>query len=301
MSRGRIRIKFGGEQLTFVEVAQRTGLSPSRVSTLHYQGREIAKCSRFGPKRVEFRGQMLTAQEIAPLVGLSAKTVRDRICNGKSVEPIRRSSKTYEFRGEMLTATEIGRALGKGPAFVHYRLDHGLPLDGPAKCGRKRKDPLLESGERKISTGAGENGLYWEDDLDARVWHLHCGGDDFGECTLEEIAELWDVTRERIRQIEMIARGKIKRAAELGNKDALELLELLRERAEQRSQRGPSAWEQAALNAPGPINLALWEKTHSMSDLAKRSGRESDVDMAAVESAKRGNAAAVKTRRRVSA
>jgi hypothetical protein len=292
----RIRIPFEGEMLTFVEVAARVGLSPSRVATLHYQGRAIAKSSRMQRRRVEFDGKMLTAAEIAPLVGLKASTVRHRISAGLPLGPIKREYDTFEFRGEQRTVREIASALGRTPAFVRYRLDHSLPLEGPAKCGRKRRDPLLESGERKISTGAGENGLYWEDDLEARIWHLYCGGDDFGECTLDEIAQCWGLTRERIRQVEFEAREKIRARAKRGDKDALALQELLRARIELREQRGPSPWEQAALNAPGAIDLAGWERAHSMSELAKRSGREHDVDASAVESARRGNAAAVRTR-----
>lgn len=294
----RIRISFEGEMLTFVEVAARVGLSPSRVATLHYQGRVIEKSSRMQARRIEFDGRMLTAHEIAPLVGLTASTVRHRMSLGRPVVPIKRQCETFEYNGEKRTIREIAEAIGKGTEFVRYRLTHGIPLDGPGKPGRKRKDPLAESGEHRLGEprGVGENGLYWEDDIDAKLWHQWIGGDDFGELTLEEIGDLWDISRERVRQIERNAVAKIKARADRGDKDALALVELLQERSELRARRAPSTWEQAEMNSPGSVDLAEWERTHSMSELAKRSGRGNDVDASLVASAKRGNAAAVRTR-----
>lgn len=221
----------------------------------------IAKRTRPGkaaPLRAFHDGKWMTAKEIAPLVGLATRTVRERISKGL---PVHRISRDYygglhHYAGEMRGADEIAEMIGATRGLVHYRIKHGIPLDKPvmrkpaAGAIRAVDRSLLESGERKIAAGAGENGLYWEDDLEARVWHMYCGGDAFGECTLDEIAQLWDVTRERIRQIEHGAIAKIRARAERGDPDALALQELLVERIAMREARGPSVWDQAELIAP---------------------------------------------------
>jgi hypothetical protein len=78
------------------------------------------------------------------------------------------------------------------------------------------------------------------------VWHLYCGGDHFGECTAEEIAAMWGCTRQRVEQIEYRAYAKVRRLAKIGNKDALNMLEWLRQKIELRYRSKPSHWDAAA-------------------------------------------------------
>lgn len=292
MNGTRVRIPFDGEMLTFVEVAQRVGLSPSRVAVLHYQGRVIARVSPLAPRRAEFDGEMLTAAEIAKRTGLSAKTIGERMRLGRPVQGSRRGPREvlYPHEGELMTAGAIANAIGKTKSFVVYRLKRGLPLDDSVRLGRRRKerDPLTQSGVRLIGSGAGENGLRWHEDDECLFWHLWHGGDGYGECTLEEIGRLWDLSRERIRQICEEALCKIKRAAERGDKDALNAVEFFRARAAQRSREPLDHWEQAALNAPGNIELSDWSESTPTAEIARMFGDEAYANSPHLKAAQRG-------------
>lgn len=198
----------------------------------------------------------------------------------------------FLFRNQMLSVREISILRGLEESTIRWRIRNGVDLEAPNHGGK----PLDESGEHEIGSCA--DSLYWEDDLECRVWHLHCGGDDFGECTLEEIGQLFGCSRERIRQIEHAAIRKIRVKAARGDADALACKRYIEERLEQISRQRPPHWEWMEMQSPGHIDLALWEKTHSHSVLAALSQRTGDINKANLASAKRGNKAAQKTNRR---
>lgn len=216
---------------------------------------------RYQVKLIEYEGELLTAKEIAVRSGLAPETVLERHRMGKPLRRLGRGgtrapAKLFSFRGEMLTAKEIAKRLGASKAIVYARIKRGTSLDIPvceAACVARRggRRELLESGVHEIGSSNGENGLYWADDLEARVWHLHCGGDEFGECTLEEIGACWNFSRERVRQIEDGAFRKIRGMVARGDKDALEALSWFESRAEMRSSQPASHWERAEANSPG--------------------------------------------------
>lgn len=203
-----------------------------------------------------------------------------------------RAPKLYPFREEMLSTSEIAVRRGLEESTIRYRIKHGIPLDAPNHGGVS----LTESGEHPIGSAA--DALYWSDDLEARVWHMYCGGDDFGECTLHEIAALWDVTRQRVEQIQHKAIEKIRAKANRGDPDAIACRELINQRLADIARRRPSCWEWAESLSPGFIEIAAWEKTHSHAVVAALSGRGADVSKRAVEAAKRGNKAASRVSRR---
>jgi hypothetical protein len=212
-------------------------------------------CIRGGrqePLRALYKGRWMTAREIAPLVGLAVKTVRHRISSGQPVTPIQRRQRVerFEFRGKMYTAKEIARKLNRTVGYVYHRVDNGIPMEEKRKRGRPPMD-ILESGVHSIQEAAGENGQYWEDDLDVRVWHLYVGGDDFDALTLREIAALWDLSHEAVRLVELRALAKLRAKIERGDPDAIRMVEWMRLRAERRSRQKPDHWEQAEANAPG--------------------------------------------------
>lgn len=220
-----------------------------------------------------YKGQWMTAREIAPLAGLSVSTVRKRMSMGLPVVSERRAnmSKLIEFKGKMLTAKEIARRLGRSVGYVYHRIDNGLPLEGELKRGRKPKD-ILESGVNRIQGTAGDNGKYWEDDLEVRVWHMYCGGDDFDALTLQEIADLWDISREAVRLVETRAMNKIRALAERGNTDAVNMIAWFEMRSEARAQQKFDHWEQASLNAPGHFDLSDFRNNTSYVDIARKFG-----------------------------
>jgi hypothetical protein len=189
----------------------------------------------------------------------------------------------FPYRNQMLSVKAIAAIRGLEESTIRWRLRNGVDIDAPNHGGKG----LDESGEFEIGSNADK--LFWEDDLEARVWHLHCGGDDFGECTLQEIAELWGMSRERVRQIEESAMRKIRVKAARGCPDAIACKLLLEERIEQMSRRRPDHWEWMEMQSPGHIELAAWEKSHSHSVVAALSGRGSDIYKDRLEAAKRGN------------
>lgn len=201
---------------------------------------------------MNYLGRLMTVKEIAPLVGLHHETVRKRISQGLPVTPTPRHYRAirFEFRGKLLTAREIARKLKRTVGYVYYRLEHGIPLEEPRRRGRAGVN-LLESGTYAVRDAAGENGKYWEDDLEARVWHLYCGGDDFDAITLREIAELWDLSHEAVRLVEQRALAKLKAKYDSGDPDAVRMIEWMQLRAERRQRQKPSHWAQAEENAPG--------------------------------------------------
>lgn len=259
--KSRIRIPYDGEMMTFAEVGALVGLSASQVARLWYARKPIVRTQPLDQKRALLDGEMLTAKEISARTGLAVSTVRSRMRAGMPLVRIPRGPKNtlHMHEGELMTRAELARRIGKTKAFVAYRIARGIPLDAPTRRGRKpyaeelhaSVAELLESGERYIGSGAGENGLRWHEDAECLFWHLYCGGDGYGECTLEEIGMLWDISRERVRQIASIALGKIQRAAARGNKDAVNAIEFFRYKSEQRCREPLSHWEQAELQSPG--------------------------------------------------
>lgn len=253
MKYGKV-VNCDGKLMTALEAARKTGLSPRTVMKLAQLGRPIARRPHEGrePQRVPYEGQMLTAEELAPILGVTAETVRARIRNG--VPLAKRGRRTHpeliEHDGRKQTVRQWAAELRVSRNYIYARVRRGLPLDAPPLRVAK-ETRLTESGVYRVDRGEGENGLYWDDDLECRVWHMYCGGDELGELTLVEVAALWDLSRERIRQIEMVAIEKIRRDAKLGRQDAVDALTWFRLRSEQRSRERMSAWEQAEMNAPG--------------------------------------------------
>lgn len=228
---------------------------------------------------LEFEGKMYSSKELEQITGYTRRYINQLVRAGL---PIRRKedhvpldrAKLHPFGGEELTAVQIAERLGVDVSVVCSRLHRGSPLDAPVQVGKSStRGALLESGEHEIGEPSnGENGLYWADDIEARVWHLHCGGDDFGECTLAEIAALWGLSRERVRQIEDVACRKIRMKALRGNKDAQALMELFKMRQKQRSSERPGVWEQASMNSPGNFDLSEFRNKTSYVDIARKFG-----------------------------
>jgi hypothetical protein len=264
---GQVRIPYEGEMLTYVEIAARTGLSPMSVARLWYEGKPFVR-TRQGPRVAEVDGEMLTARQISERTGLAVNTVRQRMATGQPLTRMgRRGPKTplHEYEGEMLSRAEIARRCGRSENFVAYRIKHGIPWDAQVLRGRPSTD-ILESGVFEVSNVAGENGLYWEDDDEVRAHHRKHGGENYGELTLRQIAELWGVSHEAVRQVEERAFRKIRALAARGDSDALDMLEWMRLKTEQRSRERPGHWEQAELNAPGNFDLSTY------SDIAMKFG-----------------------------
>lgn len=248
-----------GKSMTVRMASLKTGLAMSTIMKLHNAGAPIERKQRRGkvPMQVMHNGQMMTIEEIAAVEGLAVGTVRDRLRAGRPLGKLKRRSKgaLVEHDGRMWTVADLARELGCEKTKIYRRLKGGHPLTGPVQ--RARREPrILESGEFRLSRAEGENGLYWADDLEARVWHMYCGGDDFGECTLAEIAALWELSRERIRQVETEAFRKIRQLVIRGDKDAVDALAWFKMRAEMRSTEKPGHWEQAEANAPGWFEAA---------------------------------------------
>lgn len=265
-----------GKSMTARMAAIKTGLAPSTVLKLHLAGKPIVKQPARGknPRRALHNGQMLTAEEIAKAEGLAAETVRARMRAGLPLGRIKRQYRGAKVvhEGREWMVSELARKLGMSTGKLYYRVKHGLPLEGPLPPRASRSTSLTDSGTHRIARGEGENGLYWCDDLEARIWHLYCGGDEFGECTLAEIAALWGLSRERVRQVQDKAIGKIRRAAQRGDHDALDALKCFRLRLEQLNEQRPGHWECAELNAPGHFNLTSWHESVSMVSIAKKFG-----------------------------
>lgn len=193
-------------------------------------------------------------------------------------------AKLHSYRGQMLSAKAIAAIRGLEESTIRWRIRHGIDLDAPNHGGK----PMDESGEFPIGSSA--DTLYWEDDLEARVWHMYCGGDNFGECSLQEIASLWGVSRQRVQQIETTAIRKIRARAKRGCADAVACQRLLKERIEAASRQRPGHWEWMELQAPGNMDLTLWGETHSHTMIAAMSQRN-DVNRALATAARRGGRA----------
>lgn len=266
MKYGKV-VECDGKLMTALEAARKSGLAPSTVMKLAGAGKPIVRQPRKGkePRRVLHDGKLLTAEEIAPLIGMNATTVRIRMRNGKPLERIARRGMVgvvVEHEGRQTTLGQLARDTGQSSGKIYYRYANGLPLTGEVK--RKKPAPsITESGVFRVNRAEGENGLYWSDDLECRIWHLYCGGDGYGECTLAEIAALWDLSRERIRQVEHVAINKIRRDAKLGKQDAVNALMWFEMRAEQRNSEQPDHWDQAEMNSPGHFDVAPGRKART--------------------------------------
>lgn len=256
-------VECDGKLMSARAAALRKGMSPGHVMKLSRLGLPIERRKNEGrvPHLIAYKGQTLSAEELAPILGVTAETVRVRIREGRPLETqVRRAhQRLIEHDGRKQTVRQWAKELGVSRKYIYVRVQRGLPLTAPMRRGKsfsKKAPRLTESGVHRITRGEGENGLYWSDDLEARVWHLYCGGDNFGECSLNEIGALWGLSRERVRQVELKAINKIRRAAKLGKPDAVNALKWFRMRSEERSRERLSAWEQAALNAPGSFEAA---------------------------------------------
>jgi hypothetical protein len=231
------------------------------------------------PKLVEFEGKWLTVDEIAKACGYTVRYINYRISRGKPLN--RRPSsgrgvRRHMYKGKLLTVREIALDLGLSTVTVYERMYRGKPLEDPAELSKssatRSARSLMESGERELAADNGENGKFWQDDLDARVWHMYCGGDEFGECTLSEIAALWGLSRERVRQIEESGLRKIRIMAKRGNADAAAVKEMFEALSASRSLRRLSHWEQCEQNAPGNFELTSFHETNTYLDIAKKFG-----------------------------
>lgn len=226
----------------------------------------------------EFEGHWLEVKEIACITGYTRRYIDYLVKKGLPLKRKRNGgghATKHMYKGQMRTVREIAADLGVSTVTVYDRLYRGTPLESPVREKQSRRykaAQMLESGEYATADDHGENGKFWADDLEARVWHLYCGGDDFGECTLVEIAALWNLSRERVRQVEDSACRKIRGLAARGNPDAVAACEFFRARMESLSREQPTVWEQASLNAPGNFDLTDFNDNTSYADIARKFG-----------------------------
>ncbi len=110
--------------------------------------------------------------------------------------------KLHPFRGELRTVPEIAAALGIKRMSVYGRLHAGIDLSAPKRDNQPRLslvDPPMH-----------DDGVRYDRDIECRVARIACGG----TCDQEQIARLWDVSRQRIEQVERSAIAKLRAQAE---------------------------------------------------------------------------------------
>lgn len=93
-------------------------------------------------------------------------------------------------------------------------LDKPVGEEGNGNLGQFVEDPnsvpLEDEVSAKLLREQLEDVLSTLGDREARVLRMRCGFDDGRPCTLEEVGQVFGVTRERIRQIEMKAMKELR-------------------------------------------------------------------------------------------
>lgn len=143
------------------------------------------------------------------------------------------------------------------PVQIHNRVCRCAPRRsrarrGPYRCTVCRGDDhnARVCPERERDPRDFDPDLPWHRDVETRVlvrlW---------GEMTLQTVGDLWDLSRERIRQLEERALAKLARRAKANPRDAAAIRELLAACA----QRRETAAEQAQREAPALRGRQSWQ------------------------------------------
>ena len=177
------------------------------------------------PKLFEFRGEMQPVSIIAETVGVSTRAIYDRLRKGMALDAPaircgnhKRAPTTYDYNGEQLTCKEISERTGIYERTLRSRLHYGRPLEAPLARNRRSvvelvtsepDAPLATPTQRRLQDEVPPCFLdparpFAEDHECKRLIAK------YGPMTLEEVGHLFGVTRERVRQIEALALGKLK-------------------------------------------------------------------------------------------
>lgn len=287
------KYKFGSEWLTKAEIIRRTGMSVRTLNKRIEKGIDLAKPTRANKHRFLFRGQMRPVSEIAAIVDRSETWVRACVMAGLDVDHAKASGRNppqerfYNLFDDDLPFAQDARAQH---AWNYFQRGE------PVSTDEEIREAMAEwvAGEFGAGARLSDEGVAWAREqlrLAMFVNGKHHTGD--GE-QLEIVGDLFGVSRERIRQIEARAMRRSRRIA-LAAGQTPRILEQLRELDVNRSETSAERMEK---HAPGNPDIGPWQRTHPFAQIAKLSGRLSDIDSAALEYSKRGNRAAARSRRK---